>query len=103
MIKLTTGITRGQALKVEMLSPDVLKQIRSETGVDALLLGEISSSPSSYCSSFESYHSCHLECYFQLIDARSGETIMDGRLMEESMTLRDAALQLARRAVGRLK
>ncbi len=100
VIKLTTGITRGQALGVEILSPDALKRIRSETGADAFLLGELSSSP---CSPFVSYHSCRLECYLKLIDVRSGEIIMDGRLMEESMTLRDASLQIARRVVSKLK
>lgn len=100
-VKLARGIRRGQALKAEIISPDIIKQIQSETGADALLLGEIS--PFTYCSPSVSYQRCHLECYFQLIDTRSGETIMYGRLMKESISLRDAALQLARRVVSRLK
>jgi len=102
VIKSTTGINRGQVLQIKTLSPDVLTRIRTETSADALLVGKIWRffEP---CSPFVSYDSCRLECYFELIDTRSGEIIMEGRLMEEEMTLRAAALSLARKAVGRVK
>src|SRR5574341_2318971 len=67
------------SLDIPALNREALKTIRDETGTDAILIGKIKD---------YSYHSDEktryprIEFAFQLLDTRSGETIMHGRLMK---------------------
>jgi hypothetical protein len=75
-------------------TPEILEKLRSETGVDAVLVASIDDS---FCSG-----GCRIICSFRLVDLRSGKDIMKGQLGEEDNQIRIAANKVAQKAVSRL-
>jgi len=100
----TIGIERkirhGLPLETDTFHSDTLEKIRNETGADVLLLGSIRDA---YCDLSFSSDRCRVICDFQLIDTRSGKSIMEGKGFEEQTTGLAAAKQIAIKAIKKLK
>ena len=95
-INKTKTVPRGGEAVLETINPtpEILEKLRSETGVDAVLVASIDDS---YCSG-----GCRIRCSFRLIDTTSGKDIMKGTLGEEDVQIRIAANKLAQKAVRKL-
>ncbi len=93
-------IRHGIPLETGIFPFGTLEKIRNETGADVLLLGSIRDAN---CGSDISWVVCRVECDFQLIDTRSGKTVMNGKGFEEGATLMSTAKQIAIKAILRLK
>jgi len=100
----TIGIERqirhGLPLETDTFSSDTLEKIRNESGADVLLLGSIRDA---YCDLSFSSDRCRVICDFQLMDTRSGKSIMEGKGFEEQTTGLAAAKQIAIKAIKKLK
>ena len=99
-IELGTLIRRNLPLENGTFPIDTLEKIRNKIGVDALLLGRIRDA---YCISEFSSDGCRVRVDFQLIDTRSGKSIMNGVGFEEGTTLLVAAKKIAINAIQKLK
>jgi len=72
ILSIEIGYREGMSLDAGMLTPKVLSRIREDTGVDAIILGSVSSS---WCD-MAWMPPCWIECSFKMIDSRSGEIII---------------------------
>ena len=99
VIAIEIGYREGMALDAGMLTPSVLERIRKETQADAILLGSVSDA---WCNVMWA-PACWIECSFQLIDAKSGETIISANISDDGWSLQSAAQQMANDAVDKMK
>lgn len=99
IVAIEIGFREGMALEAGMLTPNVLKRIRNETGCDAIIIGSVSNSfidpmwtPSSW-----------IECSFQMIETESGEVIISANLSDDGWSIQRAAQQMAKKAIKQIR
>lgn len=99
ILSIEVGYREGMALEAGMLTPNVLKKIRMETGVGGIILGSVSDA---WCSPMW-MPPCWIECSLQIIDTKSGELIVSANISDDGWSLQDAAQQMAEKMAIKIK
>jgi len=99
IVSIGIGYKEGMALEAGMLTTEVLDKIRTEAGVDAIILGSVSDA---WCDPMWT-PSCWIECSFQIINTKTGELIVSANISDDGWSLQSAAQQMAEKMAIKIK
>jgi hypothetical protein len=99
ILSIEIGYREGMTLEAGMLTSQVLKKIRIDTGADGIILGSVSDA---WCDPMWA-PSCWIECSFQIIDIKSGELIVSANISDDGWSLQSAAQQMAEKMAKKIK